>query len=469
MRFHVLTLFPELIENTFGTSMTGRGLKTGKLALHAVNIRDFADNRHHKVDDAPYGGGAGLVIQAEPVYRAWESVEKSCAKAPRVIYVTPQGQTFTQELAQKLAREEELVFLCGHYEGIDERVLEEIVTDYVSIGDYVLTGGELAALVMMDAIARLVPGVLHNEESAEFESFHNSLLEYPQYSRPEVWHGKQVPKELLTGNHKTAQNWRMEQAQKRTRERRPDLYEEYQRRQACEKQLMARKLLHMDMLESLRSDKGRLLHFEEEGVLLGDGRGGFSATVKNPSVGEEILEKISKYNTAITFLVLHQKLLVDTAQKLLGLSTCQAYIPFVYTQNHPLPRCYGAQARLLRNPALGEREAVAELVLRTGWEKKKRESLFTCLERGQVYGAFLEEELVGLLSQNQAGALDAIYVGEPWRRRGVGRALETAWVNGLLGKGARPFVWVEEGDAVGQAFQKSLGLCASKEPIFVLS
>lgn len=181
----MLTLFPDMIRDGFQTSITGRAVEKGILSLETVNIRDFSVNKHQRVDDYPYGGGAGMVMQAEPVYLAYESVAKKLTKKPRVLYMSPQGKVFHQRMAEELAREEELVFLCGHYEGIDERVLEEIVTDEVSIGDYVLTGGELPALVMMDAISRLLEGVLHNEESAEFDSFSDNLLEYPQYSRPQ--------------------------------------------------------------------------------------------------------------------------------------------------------------------------------------------------------------------------------------------------------------------------------------------
>ena len=170
-RYHVLTLFPEMIENGLKTSITGRAIENGTIGLNAINIRDFADNKHNKVDDYPYGGGAGMVMQAEPVYRAWASVTEKTYIVTRTIYVTPQGTTFHQGMAEELAKEEDVIFLCGHYEGVDERVLEEIVTDYVSIGDYVLTGGEFPAMVMIDAISRLVPGVLNNEVSAEFESF----------------------------------------------------------------------------------------------------------------------------------------------------------------------------------------------------------------------------------------------------------------------------------------------------------
>ena len=183
MHFHVLTLFPEMIEQGMNTSIMGRAIERGYISLKATDIRDYAANKHNKVDDTPYGGGAGMVMQAAPVYGAYEAVKEQIGYRPRVIYLTPQGSTFSQPMAEEFAREQDLVFLCGHYEGIDERVLEEIVTDYVSIGDYVLTGGELPAMVMMDAISRLVPGVLHNEASAEFESFQGNLLEHPHYSR----------------------------------------------------------------------------------------------------------------------------------------------------------------------------------------------------------------------------------------------------------------------------------------------
>ena len=223
MKFHVLTLFPEMIENGMNTSITGRAMAKGLLSLSAVNIRDFAFNKHQKVDDYPYGGGAGMLMQAEPVYLAYESVAEKLGKKPRVVFLTPQGRTFDQGMAKELAQEEDLVFLCGHYEGIDERVLEEIVTDPVSIGDYVLTGGELPAMGMMDAISRLVPGVLNNEDSAETESFAGNLLEYPQYSRPEEWHGKKVPEVLLSGHHANIEKWRREPSIYRTAKHRPDL------------------------------------------------------------------------------------------------------------------------------------------------------------------------------------------------------------------------------------------------------
>ncbi|WP_026487888.1 tRNA (guanosine(37)-N1)-methyltransferase TrmD [Butyrivibrio sp. XBB1001] len=232
MNFHIMTLFPEMITGSLSNSITGRASDKGYISFNAVNIRDYSnDIKHHKVDDYTYGGGAGMLMQAQPIYDCFISIKdeilKRGGKSPRVIYVTPQGAVFNQKMAQEFAAEEDLVFLCGHYEGVDERVLEEIVTDYVSIGDYVLTGGELPAMVMIDAISRLVPGVLNNDESAMTESFNNNLLEYPQYSRPEEWMGKKVPAILLSGDHKKVDEWRLEKSIERTMERRPDLYEKY--------------------------------------------------------------------------------------------------------------------------------------------------------------------------------------------------------------------------------------------------
>ena len=207
------------------TSIIGRAIKNELLSIEAINIRDYAFNKHNSVDDYPYGGGAGMLMQAEPVYQCYKALEDRIGKRPRVVYLSPQGQTFNQKMAEEFAEEEELVFLCGHYEGIDERVLEEIVTDYVSIGDYVLTGGELPSMIMVDAISRLVPGVLHNDVSAEFESFQDNLLEYPQYSRPETWHDKKVPEGLMSGHHANIEKWRREQSVIRTAKNRPDLLE----------------------------------------------------------------------------------------------------------------------------------------------------------------------------------------------------------------------------------------------------
>lgn len=224
MNYHVMTLFPEMIQDAMNTSIIKRAMDKGILTLNTYNIRDYTLDKHKKVDDYTYGGGAGMLMQAQPVYDCYKAIEEKIGLKPRVIYVTPQGSVFNQQKSLELSKEEDLVFLCGHYEGIDERVLEEIVTDNISIGDYVLTGGELAAMVMMDSISRLIPGVLNNSDSYVTESFGDGLLEYPQYSRPEEWHGKRVPDVLLSGHHKNIEAWRYEQSVLRTKERRPDLY-----------------------------------------------------------------------------------------------------------------------------------------------------------------------------------------------------------------------------------------------------
>lgn len=266
MHFHILTLFPEMVMDGLMTSITGRAVKNGLISIEAVNIRDYSGNKHGQVDDYPYGGGAGMVMQPGPVYRAYEAVseqirmrkaengqeDRSCRdfeatgvseqvqtmqkgaeivgnefqsleKPIRVVYMTPQGRVFNQSIAQELAEEEDLILLCGHYEGIDERVLQMIVTDHLSIGDYVLTGGELPAMVVADAVSRLIPGVLNNDDSAQYESFHDNLLEYPQYTRPEEFMGQRVPEVLLSGHHKRIEEWRREQSLIRTKQRRPDL------------------------------------------------------------------------------------------------------------------------------------------------------------------------------------------------------------------------------------------------------
>ena len=225
MKIDILSLFPEMFEGFLNTSIIKRAIDKEVVDIKIHNFREFTQDKHKHVDDYPYGGGAGMVMQPEPIYLAYEDVTQNMEKKPRVVYVTPQGSVFNQSMAEEFSKEEDLIFLCGHYEGVDERILEEIVTDYVSIGDYVLTGGELPAMVMIDAVSRLVPGVLNNEESAEFESFHDNLLEHPQYTRPVEFRGRKVPDVLLSGHHGNIDKWRREQSLKRTLERRPDLIE----------------------------------------------------------------------------------------------------------------------------------------------------------------------------------------------------------------------------------------------------
>ncbi len=257
VHFHILTLFPQMVSDCLHVSILGRAQEKGLIEVRAIDIRAFTENRHRKVDDYPYGGGAGMLLQAQPVYDACQSVMqrlRECGRRPaRVLYMTPQGRPFCQEMARQLAREEDLIFLCGHYEGVDQRVLEEIVTDPVSLGDFVLTGGELPAMAMADAIARMVPGVLSNGESKETESFCGGLLEYPQYSRPRVWRGKPVPQVLLSGDHGRVDAWRLGQSLERTARMRPDLFEKYGRRDRAMAFLRTRGLAGLDMFWALES------------------------------------------------------------------------------------------------------------------------------------------------------------------------------------------------------------------------
>ena len=214
-----------MITDTLSASIIGRASQNNSISIDTVNIRDYTNDKHGSVDDYPYGGGAGMLMQAQPIYDAYKSIEEKIGHKPRTVYLSPQGKTFNQKIAHELSIEEDLVLLCGHYEGVDERVLDKIDAELISIGDYVLTGGELAAMVIVDSVSRLVPGVLHNDESSEDESFENSLLEYPQYSRPYEWDGMKVPDILLSGDHKKVDEWRHEKSLERTLENRPDLLE----------------------------------------------------------------------------------------------------------------------------------------------------------------------------------------------------------------------------------------------------
>lgn len=222
MKFHVLTLFPELIDSVCRESILGRAAEDGLVDVRCVNIRDFSHDKHLHVDDAPFGGGAGMVMQAEPIDEAFRSLSLSSPN-PHVIYLSPKGRTLCQSVVEELAKEDELVLLCGHYEGVDQRILDEIVTDEISIGDYVLTGGELGACVLIDAVSRYVPGVLGNESSTDDESFAGKFLEYPQYTRPRVFHGAEVPEVLLNGNHEEIRKWRLKESMRITLKNRPDL------------------------------------------------------------------------------------------------------------------------------------------------------------------------------------------------------------------------------------------------------
>ena len=228
MNFHVMTLFPEQIDSVMSHSITGRALDKGIINLDTVDIRDYADNKYRHVDDYIYGGGSGMLMQADPVWKCYQDIRKKIGRSNvRTLYMSPLGRTFNQDIAQALSHDDDIIFLCGHYEGIDERAIELINPVLISLGDFVLTGGELPACVMMDSITRLLPGALGSDDSAVYESFYDGLLEYPQYTRPAVYEGKEVPEVLMSGNHKLIEKWRREKSIERTKEYRPDLYRKY--------------------------------------------------------------------------------------------------------------------------------------------------------------------------------------------------------------------------------------------------
>ncbi len=226
MRIDILTLFPDMCDTVMSESIIGRARKNGKVEIHCTDIRDYTADKHRRVDDKPYGGGMGMVMAPQPIYDCFQSLCDEIGSRPHLIYLTPQGKTLTQERVKALAKLDNIALLCGHYEGIDERVIEALEPEEISVGDYVLTGGELPALIVADAVSRMLPGVLSDDECFEEESHFNSLLEYPQYTHPSIWQGRQVPEILLSGNHAKVDKWRREQSLKRTFERRPDLLRE---------------------------------------------------------------------------------------------------------------------------------------------------------------------------------------------------------------------------------------------------
>ncbi len=471
MEFYVLTLFPEMITQGLNTSIIGKAVEKGLLSIDAVNIRDYTKNKHKKVDDYPYGGGAGMLMQAQPVSDAWHSVADGKKKPPRTIYVTPQGKPFNQKMAREFAECSELVFLCGHYEGIDERVLEEVVTDYVSIGDYVLTGGELASMVMIDAISRLVPGVLNNEESAETESFHNNLLEHPQYSRPVEWNGKKVPQVLLSGDQRKISAWRLEESEKRTRERRPDLYKKYEQLQQCRQFLQQEKLLHTDMTELIARGHAEYVLQEDGCVCLRDMKSGaYFFSAKEQQAGIRALEKVLKERGAIKLLVAHQDFMVEPVKKLCGFEQVMECQQAVYTKKEKLP--ITGLYRLDKVPTEGmpeirrlDQSYCTEICAHYGMVSDET-YIAGRLKEGAMYGAFLEKKLVGFIGMHEEGSTGMLEVYEEYRGRKIGKALETYLINLQLEQGYTPFGQVVKGNEVSARLQQSLGLYMAKSNIY---
>lgn len=416
VRFHVLTLFPEMIVQGLAPGIIGRAAEKKLISLNAVNIRDYTLDRHGKVDDYPYGGGAGMLMQAQPVYDAYRAVAGE--RNVRTIYVTPQGTPFTQKMAEELAEERELVFLCGHYEGIDERALEKIVTDHVSIGDYVLTGGELPAMVMIDAIARLIPGVLGNDASAEEESFCNDLLEYPQYSRPEVWQGERVPEVLLSGDHSRITSWRLERSKERTAARRPDLYEKYLHRQEWIRRFSREKRERIHMMEGLARGRAEILYEDGENVLLYDRK------ARHCMINATDVDKME----GLTEWIPEEAVTVTANQPLCRSGFIGQYfgepcerIQLLYTRRETLPLKY-------KNIRSLEPFEAAKLCGAEGGKMR------------ELYGAFSEEEPAGMIGIQRDGSL--CFFPEKDCARETAESLAAYAVNRLLEKGWTPYAQV---------------------------
>ncbi len=453
MKFHILTLFPEMIMQGLNTSIIGRAVEKKLIDINAVNIRDYTTDKHGKVDDYPYGGGAGMLMQAQPVFDAHQAVAEG--KKIRTIYVTPQGHTFNQQMAMEFAKEEELMFLCGHYEGIDERVLEEVVTDYVSIGDYVLTGGELPAMVMIDAISRLVPGVLNNDVSAETESFHNDLLEYPQYSRPEEWHGKKVPKELLSGNHKTISQWRLEQSKERTKERRPDLYKKYIEKEKLIKKLSKKKRNHIHMMESLARGKGEILYSEGENLLIYDRNAKLAImTVGDPETGKKLLDLLPE---DVAYFVASQEFMCQPICERFSFPVQHECKISCYTKKEALP----VKHKDIRVLDVTDLEYV-----KNHYKDENAEYIENHLLRKAIYGAYVDERLVGFVGIHADGSGGFLYVEEAYRGRGIGESLEAYCVNRQREWGFTPFAYIVAHNKASIELQERMGMYLSSDSVW---
>lgn len=526
MNFHILTLFPEMVEQGLSASIIGRAAKQGLLSIEAVNIRDYTKDKHKKVDDYPYGGGAGMLMQAQPVYDAWKATEERIAgrksreaseiltaecrepeetgqlaagsgvepadtkpeqnvrgRHTRTIYVTPQGVVFHQSMAKEFAKEKDLVILCGHYEGIDERVLDEIVTDYVSIGDYVLTGGELPAMVMVDAIARMVPGVLGNGVSGEKESLEGNLLEHPQYSRPEVWMGKSVPEVLLSGNQKKIDAWRLQESEKRTKMRRPDLYQKYEELVRCRDILKKQKLLHIDMTELISRGKARLVYADGANITLQDTESGiYFHTAEDAAVGRLMLEKIREdaagegcrylLEPVPDLITVHQEFMVEPARKILGLELFMTCHQAVYTRKEKLPvtGLYSPDGKVREGQPLIQRLDLSHLpfVMKNYETMDDPDYIRERIEKGRMFGAFFGEELAGFVGLHGEGSCGMLEVLPEYRGRKLGKALETYIINYCLELGCIPYGQVAIENEISRCLQESLGLCFSKTPVWFM-
>ncbi|MCR4616858.1 MAG: tRNA (guanosine(37)-N1)-methyltransferase TrmD [Lachnospiraceae bacterium] len=442
MKIDVLTLFPEFMDRGLHTSILGRACNNGLLDVNIVNIRDFSDDKNGRVDDYTYGGGAGMLMQPQPVYDAYMSLKKD--KKCRTIYVTPQGKPFTQKDAVSLSKEEELVFLCGHYEGIDERVLDEIVTDRFSIGDYVLTGGELPALVMIDAVSRLVPGVLGNDTSAEIESFYGDLLEYPQYTRPEVWRDKKVPEVLLTGNPKSVAEYRKAKAEELTKKVRPDLYEKYELRNKEIDRLLKDKRNNIQILESLRRGTGEIIHTDPLVVYMACD----DLVMVDIDAVMDVDEFMALLPDNIHSIVVSKEFGAVLRNVPGMMYSCDVY-NYVYTEN---------VHRKIKNKDIRKLDESFADYVGNKYALGGYDYAVERLKAGVVYGIFVDDEIAGFVGTHGEGSIGMLYVDGKYRRRGLAADLEGFMFNRDLEAGRTPYGQVVLGNEASMKLQDKMGV-----------
>ena len=477
MRIDIMTLFPETLGDVLSESILGRAQERGYIHIDTHQIRDYTANKQNQVDDYPYGGGRGAIMNADPLYRCWEAVCDEAGGPVHTIYLSPCGHTFRQADAIRLSKLDNLILVCGHYEGIDQRFIDECVDEEISLGDFVLTGGEIAAMAVTDAVCRMVPGVLADPECFEDESHFNGLLEYPQYTRPAVWHGRAIPEILTSGNHEKVRQWRRKQSLRRTRERRPDLYEKYDRLQQCVQILMKQKLLHMDMIELIRRGRARLVYQQEGEILLKDMVTGIYFHTRMMPLADhkdwKLPEYLKEHGESISCMVTHQENMVDVIQTKLGLSVSEECWQVVYTKREKMPvrGLYGPNG-IRKEDGLCIRlldETSQEFVVEHYETGDSGAYVRSRIHNKAVYGAFYGEKIVGFAGQHEEGSLGMLFVLPQYRSRHVAAALETYMVNLSVERGEVPYGHVITGNTACEKMQESLGLCKAKGKVYWMS
>ena len=460
MRIDIMTLFPDAIDAMMGQSIMGRAQERGYIRITAHQIRDYTTNKQMQVDDYPYGGGRGAVMQADPLYRCWDHICQEAGQRVHTIYLSPCGRVFNQEVAKELkARYDHLILVCGHYEGVDQRFLDECVDEEISMGDFVLTGGEIPAMAVADCLCRMVPGVLPEESCYTDESHWNGLLEYPQYSRPENWHGKKVPEVLLSGNHKKISAWRREQSERRTEERRPDLYAKYQEKQRVIKKLSAKKRIFIHMMETLSRGLGEVLYAEGKNVLI------YLPEIGNAMLNAEDEEHLEKMLPLIPKAVSEHSIVTVTdrwnerVSEILGYHGSMLCSQACYTRGEPLP----VRHKDIRQLTVEEVPYVAEHY-HLGDEIYVRERIAA----GDVFGIYIEGKLCGFIGCHNDGSMGMLYVEDAYRRQGLAASLEGYLINKQREQGMIPYAHIVNGNEASVQLQERLGLNLSETVIWWL-